>query len=143
MWQFIPRAMLLLLAAAAGCGKRETPAQATYSRALGTVDTNLTPDLQAKQQALKTLLDALAVGSQLDKLTKQNPNLHFDESPGDFFERGAVGLAGWHFDGRPQGDDLPVVLYLSLDGTGRNQLKVHRVYTVTGSPDRVTISRKR
>jgi len=143
MLKLMPLALILLLAAAAGCGKREMPPQRAYPRALGTVDTSLSPDLQAKQQVVKSLFDALSVGMRLEELTDQNPNLRFDESPGDFFERGAVGLAGWQFDGKPQGDDVPVVLYLSLDGTGRNQLQVHRVYTVAGSPDRFTISRQR
>jgi hypothetical protein len=142
MLRLMPLALILLLAAGAGCGKREIPPQGAYPRALGTVDTSLSPDLQAKQQVVKTLFDALSVGMRLEELPDQNPNLRFDESPEEFLERGAVGLAGWQFDGQPQGDDVPVVLYLNLDGTGRNQLQVRRVYTVTGSPDRFRISRK-
>jgi hypothetical protein len=138
----MPLALILLLAAGAGCGKREIPPQGADPRALGTVDTSLSPDLQAKQQVVKTLFDALSVGMRLEELSDQNPNLRFDESPAEFLERGAVGLVGWQFDGQPQGDDVPVVLYLNLDGTGRNQLQVRRVYTVSGSPDRFTISRK-
>ena len=143
MLKLMPLALILLLAAGAGCGKREIPPQGAYPRALGTVDTSLSPDLQAKQQVVKTLFDAISVGMRLDQLPDQNASLRFDESPEEFLERGAVGLAGWQFDGKPQGDDVPVVLYLSLDGTGRNQLQVHRVYTVAGSPDRFTISRQR
>lgn len=135
---------ILMLAAAVGCGENEIPPEEAYTPVSGDVDTSLPPDLQEKQQALKSILDALSVeGVDLDQLLDQNPNLRFNESSEEFYERGGINLDGWEFNGKPVGNDLPVVLYLNLDSTGRNKLKVERVYTVTGSRGRFTITRKR
>jgi hypothetical protein len=146
MWRLIPLPLVLLLAAATlgvpGCAEKENPPKKDYVPICGAVDTSLPPDVQVRQQVLKSMLDALTMGMTLDQLFDQNPTLRFDQSPAEFYERGAVGLAGWQFDGKPEGNDVPVVLYLMLDSAGRNQLMVRRVYRVTDSGGRLTISRK-
>ena len=143
MFRLIRFPSLLLLAAAAGCGQKQIPPDESYARTSGEVDTSLSPDLQAKQQALKSLLDVLSLNSRgLGQLPRQNPSLKFNESLEDFLEPGAIGLAGWDFDGQPRGNDVPVVLHLNLDATGRHVLEVNRVYTVSGPESRLTIDRK-
>lgn len=133
---------ILLLALLVGCARREIPPEEAYVPQTGTVDPSLPAPLQAKQQALKSVLDALSIeGIDFDELAS-DPKLEFQETAEEFLEEGAINLAGWDFNGKPAGNDLPVVLYLNLDSTGRNQRKVERVYTVTGSPGRFTISRK-
>ena len=143
MFKLIRFPSILLLAAAVGCGEKEIPPEEAYTPVSGDVDTSLSPELQQKQQALKSILDALSVeGLDLDQLPEQYPGLRFNESAEEFYERSGINLDGWEFNGKPVGNDLPVVLYLNLDSTGRKKLKVERVYTVTGSRGRFTISRK-
>jgi hypothetical protein len=143
MLQWTPLALILLLATAAGCGRPACSPQDAHAPVLGEVDAYLPPDVQTKQMVLKSFFDGLCKGISLDRLCRQDPNLRFDESLEEFLEPGAIGLGGWQFLGKPDGDDVPVVLYFNLDGTGRNQLKVERVYTVTDTGGRLTISRNR
>ncbi len=143
MFRLIRFPSLLLLAAVVGCGQKQVPPDEPYAGMSGEVDTSLPPDLQAKQQALKSLFDVLSLQSRgLGQLPGQNPSLKFNESLEDFLEPGAIGLAGWDFDGQPRGNHVPVVLHLNLDATGRHVLEVNRVYTVSGAEGRLTIDRK-
>ena len=143
MFRLIRFPSVLLLAALIGCGENQVPPEEAYVPTSGTVDASLAPDLMAKQQVLKTIFDSLSQeGIGLEQLSDENPNLKFNEPPEEFLERGAINLAGWDFDDKPTGDDVPVILHLNLDSTGRNVLEVKRVYTVTGPAGRIVIGRK-
>ena len=143
MFRLIRFPSILLLAAVIGCGESEVPPEEAHVPMSGTVDTSLAPDLMDKQQILKTIFDSLCLeGMGLGQLSGENPSLKFNESPKEFLEQGAINLAGWDFDGKPTGGDVPVILHLNLDSTGRNVLEVKRVYAVTGPAGRIVISRK-
>jgi hypothetical protein len=106
----------------------------------GEVDTTLPPDLQAKQAALKSVLDELQFGNAIEDIYA--PGVLFDETPQSFREDG-IGLHSWDFNGKPSGDDVPVVLNLRLDTPDSQTKRVERVYSVTGVPGNFVIRRKK
>ena len=134
---------VLLLAASIGCGQGEIPPEEAFApeKLMGHVDESLPPELQAKQKVLKRILVSLEEGVDFDYLPEEHPDVQLEESMEDFLE-GTINLARWDFNGPPAGDGVPVVLYFSRDTSGRNERRVTRVYTVTGSKGRWTISRK-
>ncbi len=142
-----PRLRLMMLAVlssmAVGCGESEVGPNEAYDPAQlqGTVDSSLPGPLQSKQQALGRILVSILEGIDIDALSGYHPDVQFRETTEEFLE-GAINLARWDFNGSPTGDDVPVVLYLSADSSGRKERRVERVYTVTGSPERRTIQRK-
>ncbi len=136
-------AMALLLPLAIGCGEPVVAPEEAYDpeQLQGTVDSSLPRPLQVKQETLQRVLVSLQEGIEVDSLSDYHPDVQFRETPDDFLE-GAINLARWDFNGEPAGNDVPVVLHLSVDSSGRNERRVERVYTVTGSPGRLTIQRK-
>lgn len=136
--------LLLSLTVAAGCGERVIDPDHAYKpeQLQGEVDTSLPPPLQAKQQAVKAVLDTLQFGMDFNGLRESYPHIRFRETEAGFLE-GTVGLHGWKFDGPPVGDDVPVLLQLYEDSTGENIREAKRVYTVTDARGRVEIRRKR
>jgi hypothetical protein len=120
---------------AAGCGTRVAEEDRFRPEELaGTVDAGLPPKARARQRAVKRLLDMLLVEMvPADQIGGYEAGIDFEPPAGGFpGEEGSV--ASWKFDGPPQGDDVPVVLTLSEDGSPDNTREVKRTFTVTGSP---------
>ena len=112
----------------------------------GRVDTTLPAELQAKQQAVRRLLNGLQEGvGDAAGLAIYAPGIVYREKFEDFFN-GAGQLARWEFSGRPQGNEVPVVLYFDDQNSGlvnpENVRREERVYLVSGSGQQYTISRK-
>ena len=144
MLKLLSLSPVLLLLATAGCGEPTVPPEEAYApeKLAGSVDTSLPKELQEKQRVIRKVLVTLQEAIDFDDLPGYHPDVRFTESLEGFLE-GTINLARWDFNGRPTGDDVPLVVFLSEDTTGRNERRVERVYTVTGSPGRWTISRKR
>ena len=126
-----------------GCGEGTVDPEDAYNpEALqGVVDTGLPPQARAKQEALKAILDSVHELVGFDELPLAHPGIRFAESRDGFFE-GTLGLHGWEFDGPPAGNDVPVLLQLYEDSSGKNIRQSKRVYMVTGSPGRTMIRRR-
>jgi len=140
MW--ICSVFLVLLAA--GCGEPTIAPEDSYEPAelQGTVDTSLPPELQKKQQALYDVLSVLQRGVAVDDVSGYTPNVRFQETPESFLPSGTLDLARWAFDGKPTGNDVPVVMHFTLDSPGGETKEEKRVYTVTGSGGQMVIRRK-
>ena len=126
-----------------GCGETTVAPEDSYDPVdvAGTVDTSLPPKLLAKQEMLSTVLVLFQQGIEVDALADYEPGARFAESQEEFLE-GAMNLSRWDFNGRPEGSDVPVVLFLTEDTDTGKERRVERVYAVSGSPTRFTISRK-
>ena len=136
-------AIVVLLPMTVGCAEKAIPPEESYNpeEVQGTVDSSLPRAVQAKQEALQRILVSLHEGIEVDALSGYHSDLQFQETLDEFLE-GTINLARWDFNGTPTDNDVPVVLYLSVDSSGGNERRVERVYTVTGSPGRLTIRRK-
>ena len=138
--------LLLMLAAAADCGRGEAGQVQEPQHVQGRVDTTLPAELQAKQRAVRRLLNGLQEGvGDAAGLAIYSPGIVYREKFEDFFN-GAGQLARWEFNGRPQGNEVPVVLYFDDQNSGlvnpENVRREERVYLVSGSGQQYTISRK-
>jgi len=129
---------------AAGCGEPAVAPEDAYEPAelQGTVDTGLPPEQQKKQQAVYDVLSVLHQGVAVDDLPGYCPDIRFQETPESFLSPGTLDLARWEFDGKPTGNDVPVVLHFTLDAPGGETKEERRVYTVT-SPGRLTVIRRK
>ncbi len=103
----------------------------------GQVDLTLAPALQAKQRALKEVLDLIQFGENIDNL---DTDIDFEESS-ESFREGNLGLLAWKFNGKPSGSDVPVKLVMRVDDANHEKV-IERVYTVTGSGQNIEIRRK-
>ena len=143
MFKTLPLGPSLLLVAVLGCGEPTVSPDEAYDpeELQGTVDTTLPPDLQARQEAILELFDALQRGVPIDTLDQEISGISFQESEESFFED-TIRLERWEFSGKPSGNDVPVTLFLAKDDAGEDLLEQERVYTVAGAPGRFTIRRK-
>ncbi len=134
---------VLLLAAMAGCGEPTVAPEDVYhpERLQGTVDKSLPAELQAKQEILAEALSVGLEGNDIEDVSEYVSGVDFEEPTAAFLD-GAIGLSRWEFGGKPDGNDVPVVLFLDEDGPDKEDRRVERVYTVTGSSQRATIRRK-
>lgn len=137
----VPLVAALLLAS--GCGEESVPPEEAAFResVRAKVDESLPQDLQQKQAALKQALDKIMIEFIQPNEVRDHIGINFTESPQSFWE-GASEIVRWDFDGKPAGDDLPVVITFAMDDTGENTREVKRVYAVVGWPGNWTISRK-
>jgi hypothetical protein len=147
MFKFRPLALILTasLLTASGCGEATIPPEDAYDpeEVAGKVDPGLPSGLQAKQEALRKVLAELQQGVEIEFLSDYLDDVRFMETSEGFLE-GALDLERWDFNGKPTGNDVPVVLFLAKenpDGT-RREVRVERVYTVTGVPGGYFIRRK-
>lgn len=108
----------------------------------GEVDKTLPPAQQEKQRILKRILDELQSRTHYTAIQQYHADVQVTESLESYME-GTLGLARWNFNGKPDKDDVPVVLFMMEDLPNDPERRVERVYTVTGSPGKYTISRKR
>jgi hypothetical protein len=140
----IPLGGVALVLLAAGCGEPTIAPEDSFEPAelQGTVDTGLPPELQKKQQALYDVLSVLQRGVAVDDVSGYTPNVRFQETPDSFLPSGTLDLARWAFDGKPTGNDVPVVMHFTLDTPGGETKEEKRVYTVTGAGGRMVIRRK-
>ena len=134
MYPFYVLTFTCLAAIAVGCGEAAVPIEESYDpqQNSGEVDTGLPDALQAKQRIVQIVLNALSQENiEIEFLSNSYPEVKFTETA-EGFDEDTLGLARWDFNGKPAGNDVPVVLWLSLDSSGENERKVERVYTVTG-----------
>lgn len=125
----------------AGCGTPGT-AQAPVPTLKADVDPSLPPGARAKQRVLHDVLVNLQEGYPPEKLKALIPGVTFRETQSTFLE-GASQLIGWGFAGHPQGDAVPVTLVFAGGGAGDGDRRtVDRVYLVTGSDGRFSVSRR-
>ncbi len=126
-----------------GCGETTVAPEDSYDPvdAAGTVDESLPRGLRAKQEMLSGVFVLLQQGIEVDALADYEPGARFAESQEEFLE-GTLNLSRWNFNGRPEGSDVPVVLFLTEDADTGKERRVERVYSVTGSVSQFTISRK-
>ena len=143
MFRVLLPCLSLLLVAVLGCGEPTVPPDEAYDpeEMQGTVDTSLPPALQAKQEAILEVFDALQRGVPIDMLSEEVSGISFQESAESFFED-TIRLERWEFSAQPVGNDVPVVVYLAEDDAGEDLRQQDRVYTVLGAPGRFTIRRK-
>ena len=143
LFAMVPLPAVLLAVACLGRGETTVAPEDSYDpvQAAGTVDESLPRGLGAKQEMLSSVLVLLQQGIEVDALADYEPGARFAESPEEFLE-GALNLARWNFNGRPEGSDVPVVLFLTEDADTGKERRVERVYSVTGSATQFTISRK-
>lgn len=134
--------MFCVLAACYGCGGDQA-AQPVYdpTEYQGEVDTSLPPELQEKQEALKRVFDELQRRTGYDSLPDVLPDYRLTETRESFFGN-TLALEKWDFNGRPSGNDVPVVVQLLEDTPEESLRKEERVYTVTGSMGKYVIQRK-
>lgn len=135
--------LTILAATLAGCGEPVKPV--TLLDLQGKVDATLPPDAQAKQEALRRLLNGLQEGiGDTTALRLFVPGINYRESFTTFFE--GKRLARWEFSGQPQGNQIAVVLYFDDKNGGpidpQQERRVERTYIVTGSGSNYVISRK-
>lgn len=136
------------LALAATCcltpGCSSSTGEAAYDPAAfqGEVDTKLSSELQAKQAALKTVLDGLMpFGVEFDALAAAYPSIRFTEPKRSFYGT-ATTLYGWSFRGTPTPTgEFPVTLYFAEDADGRPSQGVERNYRVLGGGQTFRIER--
>jgi len=143
MFKTLPLGTSLFLVALLGCGEPTVSPDDAYDpeSLQGTVDTTLPPALQARQEAVLELFDALQRGVPIDMLDQELSGIGFQESEESFLE-GAIRLERWEFNGKPSGDEVPVTLFLAKDDAGEDLLQRQRVYLVSGATGRFTIRRK-
>jgi hypothetical protein len=122
-------------------GGKEQPPPAPLVQQ-GVIDTTLPAAQREKQAVLKGVLDDLEQGTPYSKLKELKPSVRLTESAQGFY-RDVIGLERWEFNGKPQGDEVPVVLYMSEDKPGNPVKRVDRVYRVEGSGGQFVISRKK
>jgi hypothetical protein len=137
---------VMSLPLAAGCGGGAAGEVYRPETFQGQVDTSLPQDLQAKQEALRRLLNGLQEGfGEAAALRIFLPDVDFRESFEQFFA-GQKRLVRWDFHGVPQGNDVPVVLYFDDKDAGpasqETERREERVYSVAFSGRRATIARR-
>ena len=137
-------ALAVLTALLVGCGEETVPPEQSYDpqQDSGEVDASLPQALQVKQRVLQGVLNELQTGTEVEFLRNYLPDVRFQETQ-EKFDEGTLGVARWDFGGKPTGNDVPVVLWLSLDSSGKNEKKVERIYSVGGSAGAYTIARKK
>jgi hypothetical protein len=136
--------LLLLCLLAAGCGGgNDVATDNPYlpEEFQGEVDPTLSPDLQARQGAIKQIFDGLLMfETDFGQFESYAPNIHFTE-PRESFNPSGAGLFGWKFNGQPSGADIPVIVYLNETSTGPSEPQ-ERVYSVTGNNPYVIVRKK-
>ena len=140
--------MLLLsgIAASGGCGRTEEAKAYDPGDYQGRVDTSLPRPLQDKQAALARFLNGMREGvGDEGTLRLVVPGVTFRE-PFDKFYGGSKRLARWEFGAKPNGNEVPVVLFFDDVENGPIDPTVlkreERVYVVTGGGTSVSIQRK-
>jgi hypothetical protein len=131
----------------AGCGSSVPPDKVYRPEAFqGKVDASLSPELQAKQNALRRFLAGIqeGIGDQ-QSLREFVPGINVRENFEQLVDSPAR-LVRWEFNGQPKGSEVPVVLYLVDDPNAKasasNERRVERTYLVSGGGRQVTIARK-
>ncbi|MBN1908291.1 MAG: hypothetical protein JW818_01005 [Pirellulales bacterium] len=121
-----------------GCDPSHAPPEKADSprNFQGKVDTSLPAQQQAKQQAIITALTAL----QRDSHFRGARGVRVQESPEVFLD-GALDLLRWDFDGSPNGNDVPVRLWLQEPGSPATEREVRRTYRVVPQGNTMVITR--
>lgn len=147
MRRFLALILTIPLLFAAGCGKSGPVEVFDVRKLQGKVDASLPLEAQAKQEALRRLLNGLQEGiGEKAALDIFVPGVDYQERFEDFYD-GAKRLVRWEFNGPPNRDEVPVVLFFDdlesgpLDPT--KERRTERVYVVEGTGPRFTISRRR
>jgi hypothetical protein len=109
----------------------------------GELDPSLPVDARQRQAVVKTVFDSLMpFNFHFEELPAALPGIQMAETKQSFLD-GKGALYGWAFDGAPRGNEIPVIVYLEEDATGRPSGQQARTYVVTGGAGRWTVSRKR
>lgn len=144
------RTLVILMCFAAlpfiGCGGSNKNEVFDVRTLQGKVDAGLPAEAQAKQDALRRLLNGLQEGiGEKSALEIFVPGIDYHENFERFFD-GHKRLTRWEFNGPPVRDEVPVVLHFDdLDNGPINptgEIRVERVYLVSRSGTRFSISRK-
>jgi hypothetical protein len=134
---------IVLIAGVFLCGcSAEAPPRRKLEELRGDVDTTLPPAQQEKQKVIKRIFDELQSRTHYTALKQYHADVRMIE-PLESYMEGTLGMSRWNFNGKPEKDDVPVVLFMLEDKPDNPERRVERVYTVTGSPGNYTISRKR
>ena len=131
---------------AIGCGGRVSGEVYRAEAFQGKVNTSLPAEQQARQVALRKLLNGLQEGmGETAALRIFLPDVNFRESFEQFFE-GQKRLVRWDFNGVPNGKEVPVVLVFDDKDSGpvnaAAERRVERVYLVSASGRQATIARR-
>jgi hypothetical protein len=134
--------LAILVLPAAGCGKSQALEGTTNDprEFRGFADQSLPPADAARQQALGDILEDVRAGCKLEDIKKRVSSIDFQETSARFLEGGAK-LVRWSFDGRPKGNDVPVILYVSSGSGQESPKEIRRTYRVTQQRGRFTIVR--
>ena len=129
-----------------GCGGATSDQVFDARRLQGTVDTALPPETQAKQEALRRLLNGLQDGiGEKGALNLFVPGVDYLENFDAFYD-GHKRLVRWEFNGQPTRDDIPVLLCFDDVESGpidpAKEKRVERVYVVSRSGQRYAIARR-
>jgi len=132
----------------AGCGGSSGPEKKFDPKAESAeVMPGIPPQAQAQQKALITLFEKIKLHNPtFDALNRQTPGITIQQTRDDFFKlpsgQFAFGLAGWKWDGPPQGAEVPVTLIFQEDKPGYPTVEVKRVYLVAGGPGNFVVRPK-
>jgi hypothetical protein len=139
--------LVLPLSMIAGCGGGAAEQVGDGQGLNNQVDKSLPQEQQAKQAAVRRLLDALVegVGDQ-SGLAIYAPGIDLRASCEDIRKGTAGQLIGWEFKGQPIGNRVPVVLYYAEQQFGRvdwdNSPRKDRDFEVATNGARFSISPK-
>ena len=137
---------LLVLLACAGCGRTTNSENLRAHELRGVVDKTLPAESQQRQKVLALLFEQLQEGiADARVLGMFCPSVIFDEPIKNFYD-GHRRLARWCFNGAPDGDRVPVILYFDDQQIGTPIVRAsedeeERTYIVTGTTAPYQISR--
>ena len=137
---------LASLLGVAGCDTLTPEPEKKAVVAQGQVDQTLPTDAQSRQRALRKFLGAVLEGvADPGGLSIYAPGVEYRAKYEDF--NGASGrLVRWEFNGRPSGNDVPVVLFFADQATGLvdydNLRRQEKVYAVARAGQRFAITPK-
>jgi len=133
---------VMLLAFISGCSVNRSGPDDSPGGPGTTIDTSLPPETQRKQQIIHDLLVNLQEGFPAGQIAAVVPGVKFEESQSDFLE-GNPYLSKWRFNGKPNGNEIPVTLYFVSPESGDPEVrKSERTYLVTGKEGRFRVTRK-
>lgn len=144
--RFLLAVAALAAMACIGCSSGASAEAYNPANFQGTIDKSLPPDQQARQAAVQKLLNAMREGvADPGGLSLYAPGITLRERF-DSFYGASKRLVRWDFNGPPRGGEVPVVLYFDDKDSGpvdpSAERKEERVYVVSGSGNRFSISRR-
>jgi hypothetical protein len=139
MQKHLIRIAILLPWLTIGCARENAGSPGSESPAIA-VDASLPKEAQERQRIIRSALFSLKEGYPIERLKAFLPGVTFAETEAQFLD-GAKYLESWQWGGQPSGDEVPVSLFFTFEGSTTAK-QIDRVYVVKGKPGRYTVTRK-